>query len=63
MSKPKVTNNPRHINLYVDKDVYDALVKMAAMRQLETGQIANISELVREALAVYTSVNVVITGK
>lgn len=59
MTKRK-TNFPRHINLYVDKDVYDSLVKMAAMRQLETAEIATISDLVREALASYTNVNVII---
>lgn len=63
MSKSKVVNTRRHVNLYIDEQMHNVLVKMAATRQLQTGQIVTVSELVREALAQFTNVNIVIGEK
>lgn len=50
MPKPKVVNKPRHVNMYIDETVHAALIRISATRQLSTGVVCTVSDLVREAL-------------
>lgn len=49
MSK-KVLDQPRHLNVFIEKDVHDALIHIAAKRQMLNDRCCSVSELVREAL-------------